>query len=446
MTLAYAQQHYRWNFTFWVVETSSWMFATAFIDSTTVLPVLVQALAGSPFLASVIISIRYAGQGWPQLFAASMVSGKVTRKAFFILSVIPGRLLLLWPMLLLLGGVTQPRVIMPAILLAYLAFWISEGFSIVPWVDMIGKTVPATRRGRLFGAMYAIGGLLGIIAGLSIRFLLANRPFPANYGMLFLLAIVGLSLSTASILLLREPPSPPEEERYSTWALIKDIPNLLRAMPQFRLLVMLQALFGFSVLPAPLYILLASASLQHRAGVAAGSAAQSIGVGVFLALQTAGMIIGNVLWGYISDRFGNRLLLRVLAIAHTFVPLTALLAGVLAAHDATTRVLYLTFGVTFFGYGGLLGGTWMGVTNFLLELAPAHDRPAYIAVTNALNIPAIILPLLGGLLLRPLGYTVIFLIAAAFLLYAAILTRHLVEPRASLARVHHPPPKPGEGA
>ena len=77
------------------------MFATAFIDSTTVLPVLVQTLSDSPFLASLLLSIRYAGQGWPQLIAASQVSGKAYRKTFYILAVLPGRLILLWPALLL---------------------------------------------------------------------------------------------------------------------------------------------------------------------------------------------------------------------------------------------------------------------------------------------------------------------------------------------------------
>ncbi len=436
MTLPAARRHYRWNFSLWVTETAAWMVGTAFIDSTTVLPVLMLTLTGNPVLAGLVISLRYAGQGIPQLIAASLVSGRPKRKGAYIWFTLPGRLSLLWPTLLLLLGVTRVTVVVPAILLAYAAFWISEGLSIVPWVDMMGKTVPPLRRGRLFALMHVMGGLLGIGAGLLVRQVLGTGAFPAGYGLLFAFALGGMLLSTLTLALLREPPGPPGEERYSTRALIADIPNLLRAMPQFRLLVLLQALFGFSVLPAPFYILYASEALRRAMPGARGE--ESLGVGVFLAIQTAGMILGNAVWGHLSDRYGNRLLLRVLALTHTAAPLLAALAG-WQAHDVPPLSIYLLFAPTFFLYGTLQGGTWMGITNFLLELAPPDDRPAYIAVMNALNLPAIVLPLLGGLLVRRLGYLPLLLLAAAALLYAAFVTRRLAEPRAMLTHHHKPP-------
>lgn len=89
---------------------------------------------------------------------------------------------------------------------------------------------------------------------------------------------------TPQIGFLREPPSPANEERYSTRALIRDIPNLLRSNTPFRLLVLLQALFGFAQLGAPLYILAASGALQ---AVVSGVGGQRVlGVGYFLAVLT----------------------------------------------------------------------------------------------------------------------------------------------------------------
>jgi MFS family permease len=433
----------RYHFILWAVETAAWMLATTFIDTTTVLPTLMLALTGSPVLAGVMVSLRYAGQGWPQLIAASLLSGKA-RKPLYFMAVIPGRLLLLWPALLLLRGETTPARIVPAILIAYLAFWVSEGFSIVPWVDLVGKTIPTRLRGRLFATMHVVGGLLGVGAGLYVRTLLhtQDRAFPHGYGILFILALIALGISTAMLLFVREPKSEHAEAPYSTWALIRDIPNLLKTMPQFRRLVLLQALFGFSTLPAPLYILAASSALRESTPSAAADTA--LGVGVFLAIQTAGIIGGNTLWGHLSDWYGNRLLLRVLAISHAAIPLLAAFASLIAQPTMPPWGIYLLFAPTFFGFASLQGGTWMAMTNFVLELAPAHDRPAYIAVVNALNLPAIILPILGGVLVRPLGFHGIFLLAAVCLLGAVLLTRGLAEPREILLHHHQPPPLTGD--
>jgi len=431
------ERQYRWNFRVWATETSLWMFATSLIDNTTVLPVLVQALSGSPFFAGLLVSIRYAGQGIPQLFAASMISGKPLRKSFYFRAVAPGRLLLLWPAIVLLLGIRTPAVAVTAILVAYLAFWISEGFSIVPWVDMVGKTVAPNRRGLLFALMHIIGGLLGISAGVLVRQVLSSPRiiFPAGYGVLFATALAVIVISTSAVAFLREPPSPPHEERYSTLALVKDIPNLLRGNTQFRLLVALQALFGFAFLAAPFYILAASSWLQHALGNRGGE--PFAGVGFFLVMQTAGLIFGNAVWGHVADRYGSRMQLRLLAVVHMVVPLCAVLAG-LIVHGAPPWAVYLAFSPSFFGFGALSTGTWMGITNFLLDIAPEDDRPAYIAVTNALNLPAVVLPVAGGLLVRAVGYGWIFAIATIFLAYAFLLSARLVEPRAARVHPHSP--------
>ena len=274
--------------------------------------------------------------------------------------------------------------------------------------------------------MHLVGGMLAIVAGLIVRLVLPHLSSPTGYSLLFALALAALVISTGVLLLLREPPSPPHEEVYSTRALIRDIPNLLRTNPSLRRLVGLQALFGFAVLPAPLYILYAGQRLLAATGIR--------GVGIFLILQAAGTIVGNVVLGHIGDRLGYRFLLRILAAAHALVPVSALLAGAAAPH-LPISVLPATFGVTFFAYGALSTGTWMAITNYLLEIAPAHDRPAYIAVTNALNISAVVLPLLGGLLVGSIGYAVIFIGASVILLAASFLAVGLHEPRLLL----HPP-------
>lgn len=432
-TATFARQHLRRNYRLWMVETSAWVCATTFIDGTTVLPVLVFALSKSPVLVGLVMSIRYLGQGWPQLIATRLVSGK-PRKPFFVRTVMIGRLALLWPGIMLLVGITAPVLTLPAILLAYLAFWISEGFSIVPWVDLLGQTTPPARRGRVFADMHWAGGALGLGGSLCIRNVLHARAlhFPVNYGLLFLIAFAIISMSTLAIGFLREPPALSEEEVHPVHRVHTAILALLRANAQFRLLILLQALLGFALLPAPFYILFA---LQRVLPSTPSQPAMAIGL--FLAVQTVGMVCGNALFSHIGDSHGNRQLLRLLACLHTLVPLWALLAAQLA-HRPPVWLLYLALMPIFFAMGGLLTGTWLGIMRYLLDIIPEDDRRAQIPILNSLNITAVILPVIGGLLLIHVRYTMIFFIAAFFLFSAFLLTYLLEVPPPSGAEKINP--------
>jgi hypothetical protein len=104
-------------------------------------------------------------------------------------------------------------------------------------------------------------------------------------------------------------------------------------------------------------------------------------------------------------------------------------AGAWAGYSTPTPwVVFALFVPPFFLFGGLLTGTWLAVTNYLLVIAPAHDRPAYIAVTNALNLTAVVLPMVGGLLQQAIGSLAVFAIAAIPLCYAVWVAYHMPDP------------------
>ena len=71
----------------------------------------------------------------------------------------------------------------------------------------------------------------------------------------------------------------------------------------------------------------------------------------------------------------------------------------------------------------------MGLTNYLLDVAPDEQRPLYLAFTNTLFGLARFMGMLGGLIVDWAGFNVLFGAAATFYLIAFLLSITLAEPR-----------------
>ena len=71
----------------------------------------------------------------------------------------------------------------------------------------------------------------------------------------------------------------------------------------------------------------------------------------------------------------------------------------------------------------------IGNMNFLLETAPADNRPLYIGFTNTIMGIALLATSVGGLIVDLVGFTVLFSLALAFYASALFLALRLQEPR-----------------
>lgn len=71
----------------------------------------------------------------------------------------------------------------------------------------------------------------------------------------------------------------------------------------------------------------------------------------------------------------------------------------------------------------------MGGQAFLLDIAPAHDRPIYLGFTNTLVGVASVTNILGGFIIEALDYRVLFVIALITYLGAGWAMTKAREPR-----------------
>jgi MFS family permease len=201
--------------------------------------------------------------------------------------------------------------------------------------------------------------------------------------------------------------------------------RLLRENVPYRTFVLTRLSLMVAQMAVPFYIVYAKDVLGIPARM----------VGVYLTARTATSILSNLLWGRISDRRGNRHLIRVTNVIGLSVPLAALLIGGLGELVPSVQpvVVYL-YAFVFVATGALGAGSSIGNINYLLEIAPAAQRPLYLGFTNTLFGLGVLASSLGGLIADWAGFRAVMLISAAFYALALGLSLAMIEPRELLAQ------------
>lgn len=396
----------------------------AFLDSATVLPRLVALLGGNDVALGLILGIRQAGYFLPQPISAHLLQGKTRFQPFLLQVTFWGRIGLFPAALFLFAlGNTAPAVALGVFALAYALFWVGDGLGGVPWTALVGRTIPLEQRGRLFATTQVLGGLSRLLVSGLVAALLAGAlvPFPANLALLVLGAAVALAVSWVFLAAIREPEpdaaevrAAQETEVVSFVRYLAQVPQRFRERPDMARLAMVQILATS-----------AGASIPFLITATGASGAM---LGFLQASQTLGFLLLAPLWGMLTDRRGARS-----AIAGQFgvglcVPLASL---VLLAFDAPMQLASVPFAVMLFAYFcyGSVMETWVTSTNYLLEALPEGEQATYIAIMNAATGPALLLPVIAGLIASRFGPVPLFVVVACLLGAGLFLALSLPETR-----------------
>lgn len=288
------------------------------------------------------------------------------------------------------------------------------GIAVVPFYDIWGKAIPSNLRGRFFGSRQLFGGVLAIGSGFIVKAILGNRgiPFPNNYVFLFLFSFIFISISYLALGSVREPIHEVHERRLTFVKFVEKALHILKFDNNYRLFLIVQILGGAMGLALPFYVLYAKDILGVKLGM----------VGIFLSAQMLGSVLSNILWGHLSDFIGNKKVIQISIFLGLMAPLIALL---------TPAHLPDLFIPLFILIGSSITGQIIGNTNFLLDMAPAKDRPTYISIRGTLRLPVVIFPLIGGVIVQHISYNFLFLITILTVFVSFILSFQLTDPRRS---------------
>ncbi len=361
----------RWNFASLVLDGVCFAIGAAFLEANTLLPSLVSLLTSNSIYIGLASTIRNAGYLLPQLFVAGYAERLPYKKPLLRVNGIINRLsVLLMAFAIFFFAEQNPNLALIGLLLAISLFSFTDGIGGVPWTDMVAKSIPSARRGRLFATMQAVGGIGAFIAGFFIREVLAGVSFPLNYTILLLVGFVFLVISFAGTMLVKEREGAARHgsTMASYW---RRLPVIWRGNPMFQQMMFTRMLLSCFHLALPFYVVFA----RERLGFAEST------VGIFLSAQMAGSILGSLLWGYLGDKHGNRAVIRLVTLVASVTPGLALVAS-LMMHSGWASLAFVVCLLVFATVGATISGNWIGFTNYLLEVAPDIDRPAYVGMMN----------------------------------------------------------------
>jgi MFS family permease len=415
--------------TFWGIAGDLFFFGVgaSFAGQTTVIPSFLATLTQSAPLIGMASTIVTGGWLIPQLFAANRLAGRRRRKASVAIPAAVGRTvaLALGPAMLLLAPHSLPAAL-AVFLLLYLALWVTDGIASIAWLDIMGRCLTALSRARLISLGTVAQGIAGIGAGVLVGVILSSPalPWPANYALLLILCGVGMTLSLLSFLLIKEEPEAIPTKPLPWPDYFRRLASVVKSDPDFRRAIATQLALGGVGVAAPYYII----NGLERLGFPPSS------IGFFTSVQLVGGVFSTLLLGLLGERRGTRSVMRVWGCLAMVPPLLAL-GGPLLGSLFPLASLYL-YGLIFMVVGVQGNANMAGFLNWVLEYAPASDRPMYIGFANTLNGVTLVMPLLGGWILAASGsYPALFVVAAVGPMISLFLLRKLPEPRHSTPRL-----------
>jgi len=406
-----AHRYLHWNFFMGVIHGVFYKVGMAFSEPNMILPLFLNTFTKSKTLIGLFGTLFQFSGAWPQLLTAQKIQSICRKKPLLIVMLVIR--MASWGILGLITyfyGAQHPGWILIIFLLLLSLFYLAGGVAGIPFFDIIAKAIPTNMRGRFWGIRQFLGGILAIGAGFAIKWILATPrlPFPKNYAVLFLLSFVFLGISYLGLGSIREPQNKNCPPRKSFNLFLKEAFQTLHKDKNFAQAIFTEILAGSLLLSLSFYVLYAKNVLKVEASM----------VGIFVAVQMLAGVLSNLVWGMLSDRIGNKSVIRGSLLFHLSIPFFALVSG--------TGWMYM---LVFFGIGFYMNGASIGFTNFMLEVAPEEKRPLYISLRGTLVAVVSFFPLFGGIFIDLFSFRTVFMAVLIVSILANIMASRLREPR-----------------
>jgi MFS family permease len=405
-----AHPHVSVNFFLIIISNTLTKLGDALSNPKTVLAWLMGYVNAPVSLISWLVPLRESGSMLPQIFIASFIRKREIRKWVWVLGS-----LLQFGTIAGIGIVTMVFSGSSAgwlILFLVIVFSLARGLSSVASKDVLGKTIPKTRRGRLNGYSTAISGVLALLSGLYMVHRSTRGAGIEFYTTLIFFASFLWVGGAAVYANIREYPGETTGGDNVFRGAIARM-ALLRTDKPFRNFVLSRALLLCSALTAPFYVILAQNFLGKEVRI----------LGMFIIANGIATSVSAPVWGRMADKSSK----KVMVGGALITSLLGVLMFILISWFPAMRNLSWLYPVAFCILGVAHSGVRLGRKTYVVNMAGGNKRTDYVSVSN--TIIGLVLLVMGGIsalasVLPPEG---IILVLSLFGLAGAVSSSKLPE-------------------
>lgn len=339
----------------------------------TVLTWLMLALGISPAIISFIVPLRESGSMLPQIFLAEFLKNKKYRKRYWITGATlqAFSLFVIGMIGLYLDGFIAGVIIIVALVL----FSFGRSWCSVVSKDIIGKTIPKSKRGKLIGYGNAISGIVVLAAG----YFLIN-----NSGTIFLSysIIVAAVLWLLGIIIYYHLYEPAGDINPNPVSLKESLGrlSLLTTDRTLRKFVIARSLLLASALTAPFYVILAQ---EYDV--------MSVKLGLFVLATGIASIISSSFWGYFADISSRMTIVYAASISSLLGVITMILVWIYPEIQSFSLLYPIVVLILSIAHNGVR----IGRKTYIVDIAEGNTRTDYVTVSN--TVIGIVLLLVGVL-------------------------------------------------
>jgi MFS family permease len=397
--------------TFWLLVGNGAIvtMGSAFYSFETVMAGLAFELTGSTLLVGLLVTVATSGWFWPQLIVGSRIQHLPEKmpayrlSAFLRVSGVSSMIAATW----LLSD--RGEVLYWAILACTTLFAVGGGICVIPFMDILAKSIPVAHRPMLMAYRQSIGGVLGCAAGLATLYILGDHSgltFPYNYLTLFVVGGAINSVAYYCVVAIQEPIEAVNPEQQTFGGFIAGGVRVFREDRDFRYYFYYRVCLYLAYMSQSLLVPFAMARFETPLA-ATGLFAAGIAL-------TGGVF--SLLWGRIARRIGEVGLFPMVSLL-AFVPFGFMAAlAFLPEGNAIAKMLTPHFHWIVLAVFACLTAARQGIdmagSLYLLAMPPATLRPTYFAFMNSISAPLMLSPILAGWLAGSASFAMAFALSA----------------------------------
>jgi MFS family permease len=383
------------NIVFHVLDGSLYLSGLVFFEVSTILVLFVKQIYDNPIAIGLIPALTVFGYNLPGLLSTQIAKGFTIRKRFILVTAFLQRCsLFLLVVSTFVITRSSPVVAVSFVLFSYFFFCFCGGIGTPAWLDMVAKTLPVSHRARTFALRIFLGSVSGIFFPLIISYIFSVFLYPENYRISFFCGFVLVFLSYIALAFVKEEKESPLPEKISFIIYMSSLFSNLKTNPNFKNFLITRLFFAVTTWGAAFYTAYALDTIP-------GITEQTV---VLYTLFLNGSKAGSsLILGYLGDRFGNLLVLKI----NTLITTLTLILAVFFPSYVIFFIIFIFLGIT-------LTANINTSQVFITEFGDDKDRIMYSTINMALTGTfSSIVPVVGGLILslRLLDYKGLFFIA-----------------------------------